>query len=473
MSSLEIILSERGPRLLALALAVASVAVGTTAAAQKTQKRTSTIIGVATDSLHHRPLSGADVMITGVTRALISDSLGRFRVDSLPAGTYQVGIFHPLLDSLAISLSSPSFSLGADSVSLIRLAVPSAATLVAQKCTPRMRTLGNSAIFGRLIDPDTEEPVPHAEVSIVWVQYDMSTAFGVKPTPRLVRDSTDSDGVFRLCGLPSELDARLQANFHGVTTADVPVSTSSADADFVIRPLYVSKADTAAGHAGRALVTGRVTYAGGQPATGSRVEIVGTKRVVIVDERGEFTLGGAPSGTQMLLVRRLGWEPREIPVNLSASRPQRVAVQLKKYVPVMDPVVVTARSEKTLERLGFTSRKKSGMGHYLTAAEIEHRNPTRLSDVLRTVPGLTVQQQGSDLVIVSTRGGPSSQGCINYFVDGMPFQSLGGSADDFVNPREVAGIEVYQPSVVPGEFMSNNGQSCTTIVIWTKQRVRY
>ena len=76
-------------------------------------------------------------------------------------------------------------------------------------------------------------------------------------------------------------------------------------------------------------------------------------------------------------------------------------------------------------------------------------------------------------MIVSTRGGSlTNQGCINYFVDGVPFQAVGGDANDFVNPREVAGIEVYQPSMVPAQFMSSNGQSCTTIVIWTKQRVR-
>jgi hypothetical protein len=287
-----------------------------------------------------------------------------------------------------------------------------------------------------------------------------------------VRDSTDANGVFRLCGLPPELDARLQANFRGVTTADVPMATSSADGDFIIRPLYVSKADTTAGHVGHALVSGKVTYAGGQPATGSHVEIVGTKAAAIVDERGEFTLGGAPSGTQMLLVRKLGWEPREIPVDLSTSHPQRVAVQLKKFVPVMDPVVVTARAEKALGDVGFLSRQKSGMGNYLTAAEIERRNPTQLSDVLRTMPGLTVRQQGFQSVIVSTRaGGLTNQGCVNYFVDGLPFQSIAGDANDFVNPREVAGIEVYQASMAPAQFMSNNGQSCTTIVIWTKQRV--
>jgi hypothetical protein len=441
--------------------------------AQQPAKRTSTIIGIAIDSLHRRPLDGAEVMVSGISRTVITDSLGRFMIDSLPAGRYEVGLFHPLLDSLGLTLASPPFNLGVDSTSVIRLAVPSAATLVALTCKARLRTLGNSAIFGRLMDPDTFDPIPNAEVSVVWVQYEASKETGVRQTPRLIRDSTDANGVFRLCGLPSELDARLQANYRGVITADVPVSNSSTDADFLIHPLYISRSDTAGSRQGKALVSGRVTFAGGQPAAGSRVEIVGSNATGVTNEKGEFSLSGAPSGTQMLLVRHLGWTPREVPVDLSTAKPQRVAVQLQKFVPVMDPVVVTARSRKALESVGFTQRQRGGMGKYITGEEIARRNPIYLSDVLRTVPGLTVRMNGTQPEIVSTRGNSlTNSGCVNYIVDGMRFTSVSGDANEFVNPREVAGIEVYDGALTPGEFSDAGGRACTTIVIWTKERIR-
>lgn len=446
---------------------------GSTALSQQPAKRTSVILGIAVDSLHGRPLSGAEAIITRVDRMIITDSLGRFRVDSLPAGTYQVGLFHPLLDSLGISLSSPEFTVGADSATLVRLAVPSVNTLLAASCKARVRPLGNSAIFGRLTDPDTFEPVPNAEVSIAWTQIDVSPQIGVKQTPRLIRDSTDANGVFHLCGLPAELDAKLQANYRGVLTADVPVQTSASDGDFIIRALYVSKKETAGARAGSAIVAGRVTFAGGQPAPGSRVEIVGTSAVGITNEQGEFTLSGVTSGTQMLRVRHLGWMPREVPVDLSAAKPQRVAVQLQKYVPMMDPVVVTARNEKALEKVGFSLRKKSGTGHFITGDELARRQPAYLSDALRTVPGLTVRTRGTRTEIASTRGGGlSGGGCVLYFVDGFRFQNMGGDANDFVHPSEVAAIEVYQPSFAPPEFSDAGGRSCVTIVIWTKQKIR-
>lgn len=442
--------------------------------AQQRPRRTSAIVGIAVDSLHQRALGGAEVMVAGLERTVVTDSAGRFEIDSIPAGTYQVGLFHPLLDSLGISLSSPRFSVGPDSVSVIRLAVPSAATLVAQTCKSRLRALGSSAIFGRLMDPDTFEPVVHAEVSVVWIQHEVSKEFGIRQTPRLVRDSTDANGAFRLCGLPADLDARLQATYRGVVTADVPVTTASNTADFIIRPLYISPADTGASRSGRASVSGRVTFAGGQPAPDSRVEIVGSRATGITNEKGEFRLTGAPSGTQMLLVRRLGWTAREIPVDLSAASPQKVNVQLQKFVPVMDPVVVTARAEKALQSVGFSARQRGGSGRYITADEILRRQPQYLSDVLRTVPGLSVTMNGMEPVVVSTRAsGLTNQGCVTYFIDGMKFESgAGGDPNQFVNPREIAGIEIYQSGLVPAQFSNPGGAACTTIIVWTKQRIR-
>jgi hypothetical protein len=95
---------------------------------------TAQILGVVVDSLNGRFLSGAEVFIQGAQATLTTDSRGRFRIDSLAPGTYQVGVFHPLLDTLGITIATPPFYLGADSSSSILLAVPSAATIIRGAC---------------------------------------------------------------------------------------------------------------------------------------------------------------------------------------------------------------------------------------------------------------------------------------------------------------------------------------------------
>ncbi|MDB4871893.1 MAG: hypothetical protein JWL97_2897, partial [Gemmatimonadales bacterium] len=84
---------------------------------------TAMIAGVVVDSLNGRVLVGADVMVQGANATVLTDSLGKFRIDSLQPGTYQIGVFHPLLDTLGLTLATKPFHVGADSASFIVLAV--------------------------------------------------------------------------------------------------------------------------------------------------------------------------------------------------------------------------------------------------------------------------------------------------------------------------------------------------------------
>jgi hypothetical protein len=52
----------------------------------------------------------------------------------LPPGTYQVAVFHPLLDTLGITLLSQQFRVGADSSSIVVFAVPPAAGRFNRAC---------------------------------------------------------------------------------------------------------------------------------------------------------------------------------------------------------------------------------------------------------------------------------------------------------------------------------------------------
>ena len=65
------------------------------------------IVGVVVDSLNNRYLSGADVLVDGTNFTTQTDSLGKFSFEDLTPGTYRVGVFHPMLDTLGISLVTP------------------------------------------------------------------------------------------------------------------------------------------------------------------------------------------------------------------------------------------------------------------------------------------------------------------------------------------------------------------------------
>jgi hypothetical protein len=469
--------------LLSRALLAVSVAASPLASQQKTPTpppapaptHRAGISGVIVDSLNAGYLAGAEVVVQGANVTRVTDSLGRFRVDSLPPGTYQVGVFHPLLDTLGISLASQPFHLGADSASFVVLAIPSASTIIHRSCPrPGPRAQGTSAVIGHVTDPESLAPVAGADVSIAWMQIEVSKEIGVRRTPRLLRDSTNAQGEFSICGVPNSMQATLQARKGTAVTAEIPIALGNEETELFARTLLLSPKDSGA-KAGNASVSGRVVLEGSPSNAGSRVEVVGTDVIAMTNENGEFTIRNLPSGTQVLLARHIGFGAETVPVDLSSRAPQKVSIKLPKYVAIMDPVVVTARRQAALDKVGFNQRVKSGMGFYLGPEQLQAMHPNYLTDILRRVPSLRISSTPTGDVVTSSRGVTSlsgGQGCVQYYVDDMPWTSATpGDINDFVNGNEVVGVEVYSGPGAPAQY-TRGGQDCTTIVLWTKFRIR-
>ena len=443
------------------------------AAAAKTG--TAAISGVVVDSLNGRYLQGAEVVIEGAKKDLLTDSAGRFSLTGLPPGTYQVGVFHPLLDTLGISLGTKPFHVGPDSVSVVILSVPSAATIIRRACPPSRDGQDNSAVIGHVKDPETLQPVAGAEVSIAWTLIEVSKQFGIRHTPHLVRDTADATGAFQICGLPSPMDATLQARTRTAATSEIPISLGETRSALFVRTILLSRADSGA-TARKATVSGKVVLEGSPAKAGSRVELVGTDVVAMTNENGEFTMTNLPSGSQVLLGRHLGYGAATVPVELSSREPQKVTLRLPKFVAMMDPVLVTARRTAALDRVGFNQRKRSGNGYYLGPEQLKNVTAYRLTDILRRVPGLRVGYSGGEEVVSSSRGSGSLTGgdadCVQYYLDAMPWMTgWPGDINSFVNASEVVAVEVYDGPSAPAQYTRGMG-ACVTIVLWTRFKVR-
>jgi hypothetical protein len=194
----------------------------------------------------------------------------------------------------------------------------------------------------------------------------------------------------------------------------------------------------------------------------------------MTNEKGEFTMDKLPSGSKVLLARHLGFSAETAPVDLSSREPQRVTMKLSKFVAMMDPVLVTARRTAALDKVGFNQRRKSGFGHYIGPERLERMHATQLTDILRQVPGLRVVNTDQGEVVESSRGASSLTGspCVQYFVDDAPWTSFTpGDVNQFVNGGEVAAVEVYQGAGVPVQYQRSLSD-CTTIVIWTRFKIR-
>ena len=438
--------------------------------------------GVTYDSVHAMPLMHALISIEGTTRLGFSDSLGRFLLDSITPGSHRVLIEHPMLDTLGISLVTPPMNFTANMVTQTVIAVPSGDYLASLFCSPARRALGPGALVGRVREPDSDSAAVGARVSFVWYDPDppgLPANLRVTKKPPRVREATvGEDGSYRLCGLPEKYEGKLQAQRKdGGETAEVTVTQDLGM--LALRSMSVAARPTiAAGDTGSApqprgsaRVTGIVLNRAGAPVANARIGLMGSSAATMTKANGEFVLDSLPAGTQALVVRQIGYSPTEVPVELSARTPARVTVKLGVLVPQLSPVEVTSRREEGLQKVGFLDRKRtSATGYFITSEDLERRKPIKFTDVLRTTPGLRVTESNGQAMISSTRSAQGN-GCVTVFVDGAPWQQLDpGDLDTFVQPNEVAAIEVYSGASMPGQF-TTPGSNCTAVVVWTKTRV--
>jgi hypothetical protein len=447
------------------------------------------VAGSVVDSIHGGiPLQGAVVKINGTSREGKTDANGRFEVDSIPPGEHSLSLIHPLLDTLGIAINTRAVPFQAGTSLAVELAIPSAQTVLERSCAAAWRARGPSALVGKVLDADTDTPLVGAKVSLVWYQLSLTT---LKKEPVYRSQPVGPDGTYRICGLPGGVDGTVQAEFKGRKTAEVRVVMDEANplgfqslrigttvvedapAADTRKTTTVAKGDTAPTRLrGPARLTGRVINAAGAPVANARVDVSGTGAVALSRDDGTFGFTDLPSGTQALVVRQLGFEPVEMPVELSARAPKQVTVTMSKPARVLDPVAVVAeRSKDGLDQVGFAHRKKIGFGYFMGPEDIQQRQATRMTDLFRTVPSLRVVPSGMDYVVESARD--AMGGCVNYVVDGSPYKSLfAGDVDRLMPPNDVAAIEVYTGSNTPAEFQSPGNSSCTTIVMWSKFKVR-
>jgi hypothetical protein len=473
---------------LAIAACAAAPAAGQTPApAPAASAGFATIRGSILDSLHDALLRGALVRIDNGLRETFTDSLGLYRLDSVPTGMHRLVVIHPLLDTLGISLVTPPLTIAAGETRIIELAVPSSETLVSLMCPAARRALGPATLVGFVHDADTDAPAQGAKVSLLYYESD---PLGLKKTPRVREQQIGPDGRYRICGLPPTMSGKLQVFRNGVQTGEVPVQLGDSSARssqlLAMRSMSIAAAaqvvaststpnDTGAKPTmvvrGRARVVGKVLNKYGQPIAGARVELQNTGSATKTRANGDFTLDSLPSGTQTLEVRQLGFSPTEVAVELSQSSPQNVTVKMADYVPVLSEMRVTATREHGLSDVGFADRKRSGMGYYLDSDQLKNRQTTQFSDMLRTVPGIRVQPGGNGTNIISSSRDPTG-GCVTFYVDGAPWQQMTpGDLDTYVRPEEVAALEVYSGATTPAQFQSAGQTACTTVVIWTERRV--
>ena len=221
-----------------------------------------------------------------------------------------------------------------------------------------------------------------------------------------------------------------------------------------------------------AALIGSIHDSEGHPIDNADVSIVSMNALARTDSAGRFQLRSLDAGRVTVTIRRLGFDPESFDFTLHAMTDDSVAVTMQQNVQLLDAMRSNAALSHRFAALEeFYKRRSRGTGgSFLTRADIERRNTTVLSEVLRNVPGVRIlrgagtQEGGVRFASSSTR----SQVCRpNIWIDGQLARDM---EVDEIPANDVEAMELYPgPSTTPMQFSQQaTSYACGAIVIWTR-----
>lgn len=439
----------------------------TTTQAQQTATR-ATIRGVVRDSLDGGiALNGATVRIATLGMQAHVDTRGRFEFRNLPSGRHALTAYAARLDSLGLdTLRGVIDAVNNQSVSVV-LATPSRETYATRMCgAPLPEGLG--VIRGRLVAPSASRGPVHdaerveqaerkVEIGALWLE----TFLAIGQMERREMGASSSAALnadFILCGVPTGVEIVLRV------TDQEPIDTLRV---FARIPQFVAYRNLVIGPAdpGRSQIAimGRVLNARGQPLPSASVADAVTGELLgrpMPD--GQFALQ-QPAHSQQLMIRDVGYEPRFVDVEPTATTMNVGDVRLSPVPPQLATMLVEGR-RVTAAELAFEARRRTGLGSFIDES------------VLSKAPIVTSAYVASQAMIARTEGGPGGRRQLmlwrgkgpcrpRFYIDGYDNGSIDVYEEEAVLQRAKR-IEIYRAAFAPPEF--NDFDGCGAVVIWTQ-----
>ena len=250
----------------------------------------------------------------------------------------------------------------------------------------------------------------------------------------------------------------------------------------------------------RARITGR-THALGDTARvvpDAEVTLLPDARTVRSDSAGMFSFARVADGMYQIRVRRLGFEESQFELPVTGQHDRSVLLPMRANVQALGEVVIAgqrvmfpARYAEAYQRITHES------GDFFTREKIDSLNPLDMKSLLRTIPGVQVNERGINFQRCqgdpfapggpagpptslsgaqpsarTSPGGPAQAAHVQVYVDGVLVTRTGNSDRDAshelqnIPPTSVQLMQVYRGVArIPGQYLAD---ACAVVLVWTK-----
>ena len=452
---------------------------------------TSTVSGSVWDPVVKRYIVGAVVQAVfvgtpgarrdsnAISRAFtaVSDSVGHYRLGSLPAGQFAIGFQHNDLSIYGIEPPIVAVELGGNTSVKVNLSFPAESQMVEQACAPVDAEKGGMLVG--VIGWPRGQPITSALITLQWTELAIREHRLAEVLVSKEARVTE-DGIYRVCGTPDG-SAVLHVSGAGVRALSTDIALSAEGVTRRDLMLISSGANE-----GEAVIHAFVRDDGGQPIShGDGLVSEMNRSGRIVD--GHLAIGGMPAGSWVVKLRALGFGERTVLLDANDAIDGRESdtVTFARPTQVLDELTVRAPSashDATVLR-EIDERLRVAAGTLIRQDSPFLKSADRPSDALRAARGFVYKSpvdvegrpyaQGfiqkpckSAASDVSLRGSISKE--VAVYLDGMRVPGGFEAINNMVLPKDILAIEAY-PDVISAPPRWRTNDACAVVAVWTKK----
>lgn len=230
----------------------------------------------------------------------------------------------------------------------------------------------------------------------------------------------------------------------------------------------------------RARVIGVFDFVSGAPIEGADVTDMTSGTVALTTRTGTVSLAFLPDGGSTVRIRKVGFTSISQFIAISPADTVPLTLMMTPTTTVL-PAVVTSDSAPRYISPGlraFEERRKGGVGHFITEAELRKSDSRRMVDVLRLLPGVVIKcsprgepghqcfavgRQSAEHPLISGSG-PCK---LRTYVDGQLVADLNLAEMDV---SQFAAIESYAGAATMPTIYNVTGGACGALLFWSRER---
>jgi hypothetical protein len=199
-----------------------------------------------------------------------------------------------------------------------------------------------------------------------------------------------------------------------------------------------------------------------------RVSIVGQPGEGVTDPAGRVFYVPPRAGRVAFVLRRLGYVPGTLTVDVKTADTARVTFALTVAPQPLATVAVRDTIRSASPFLGGFERRattRAGSATFITRSEIDKAHANRVTDLLRRTTSLIVEDSLDAVTVMARRSGRIVKCPMQVAVDGELRDAFNLN---LLVAEDIHGIEIYPgPATVPAEFASTRGTArCGLIMVW-------